>query len=195
MIALSAFRNLHQGEPVAILGNGPTLADHDLARLTCKTIGTNMSWLKALATYHVAVEHGQAGRDPGVYRGLDAMGRLFVAGGGWNIGHVMNILNPHHGAPEFSRDIEDGVVVSMDGCGSVVYVAIQLAAYMGFTPIHLLGVDLYGEHFHGRWATSEMIERQNELFAHVPEDVKVYVVGSPESRARFPKLTFEAVAA
>lgn len=127
---------------------------------------------------------------PEVYKRLADEGRLFVSGACFKRGVQIPIAK----SGTFNRDLaNDGVVISLDGIGSVAYVALQIAVYMGFSPIYFLGLDLGGPHFHKEWDVTPIIERQNELFAHVPE-LEVYNVGSPESRCeRFPKLEFGEV--
>lgn len=189
-MALGSFRGRHAGEPCAVLGNGPTLADHGHRDIPCQIIGTNRSWTILPADYHIIAER----KHFDVWKGMATTlvrGPLFTAG---DMGlsercHTIPLLRD---GTTFSRDMEQGVVVSIGRAGSVVFAAIQLAVYLGFGPIYLLGVDLYGDHFDGTPASKEL-HLQNELFRLVPKDVEVFVVGSPESKAVFPKRTWEEV--
>jgi hypothetical protein len=186
---IAKFKDLHTGEPVCIMANGASILDHDLSRVSCKTIGTNRSWELLWPTYHVIVDSRQETGHDETYRKLASEGRLFVSGECFKRGHKISF-----GGGSFSRDLSEGVVISLDGIGSVAYVALQIAAYMGFRPIYFLGLDLGGPHFHKEWDVTPIIERQNELFAHTPSDLEVFNVGSPESRcSKFPKMAFGEV--
>lgn len=189
-VALAAFKDRHRGQPAVILANGATLKDHDLSRLSCRTIGINRSYDLHDADYHVCLERAHALRDPEAYVKMARAGKLFVAGE-WEIGHVMPILSER--ITRFSRDIPSGVVTQVREIGSVSYAALQLAAWLGFSPILFLGLDLAGGHFHGDWPASKTIHRQRELFLHTPPDIAraVYVVGSPNSKAPFNHLTYD----
>lgn len=189
-MTLARFFNIHAGKSVAILGNGPSLIGHDLTRLP-RIISTNRALsLVSNPTYHCCLESTHALREPVVYQALAKAGKLFVAGE-WEQGHVVPLFNG--GPVKFSRDLTEGVVTQIGTVGSVVYFALQLAAWMGLSPIYLVGVDLHGDHFDGTPA-SPHLQRQNELFRHVPADVEVYRT-SPDSLAKFPYRSFEEACA
>lgn len=190
---LSVFRNLHAGQAVAILANGASILDHDLGAITCPTIGTNRSFDLHWPTYHIVIDKKQdQGLAKDAFRRLADEGRLFVAGAYWKMGTKIPF---HLGDLKFSRDLEkDGVVESLNGVGSIAYSALQLAAFLGFSPIYFLGLDLHGDHFHKEWKPSPLMERQNDLFDQTPSDLAVINVGSPETRCRrFPKVAFAEV--
>lgn len=201
---LTRFKDLHRGEPLALLANGPSILDHDLSRIPFPTMGVNKSWKLHDATYHVTLESSHWQADPDVYRAMAGKKKLFVLGDvsstrtwarSWPWDPAPNELRVVYPGNAlyfpFSTDAEKGVVEGWNGVGSVTYVALQLAHYMGFRAVYCLGLDLRGPHFHGEWAPSLMLERQNELFTQVPTSLGVRVVGSPESAAIFPKITFE----
>ena len=61
LVSISRFKNIHKGERVAILANGPSLNDCDLSRLDrkvggCKVIGVNRAWEKYECDYLCIVE-------------------------------------------------------------------------------------------------------------------------------------------
>lgn len=190
-MTLASFRAKHSG-PVAILGNGPTL-NASLAQIPLKLpiIGTNRSWKVYPSTYQFVAEKKHIEDALPSFTMAHKRGSLFVAGEGFPLGISIPLRRD---GTTFSRDMEQGVVVSIGRAGSVVYGALQLAAWMGFGPLYLLGVDLYGDHFDGTPASKEL-HLQNELFRLVPKDVEVYVVGSPESKATFPRKEWTEVAA
>lgn len=195
-MSISSYANLHRGDTVMILGNGPSLPinPHIPVRWS---IGTNRSWKRHTSAYHLVAELEHLMRAPGEYVHMASQNRLWVIGRGFPYGHVIPLIEARNGVEPFSRDMERGVVVSHGDVGSVVYAAIQMAAWMGFSKIYLLGVDLHGDHFDGSKASKEL-ERQNELFRLVPEDVRsrVFIAGSPESMCDvFEKVSFEEVCA
>ena len=183
-LKLGAFRGWNAGEPILILGNGPSLLTYDLGQWRGLSLGTNRSHRVHQSTYHMALEQKyEAGL-------MKLKCPVFVAGTGWRVGYECPILSAT--VTTFSRDMEHGVVIGKGTVGSVVFAAIQLAAYMGASPIYLVGVDLAGPHFDGTPA-SKHLTRQNELFALVPKDVEVYAV--PPSLSVFPKKEWSEVIA
>lgn len=173
---LGDFRGRLAGQPVVILGNGPSLLHHDLAAWKGATIGTNRSHRVHASTYHVAAERRYEAE-------LSALKcPVFVAGMGWQNFMEVPILDAR--VTSFSRDIEQGVVVCKGTVGSVLFAALQIASWLGARPIYLVGVDLAGPHFDDSPASKELI-RQNELFRLVPKDVEVFAV--PPSLSVFPK--------
>ena len=187
---IRAFRNRHAGEAVCLLANGSSILNHDLFRIQCAVMSMNKSYdLCWEPAYHVCLEVEHARKEPDVYAELARDNRLFVFGTAWPHGFRMTEAAPD---VTFSRDLERGVVIGRNGVGSVAYVCLQLAAFMGFSPIYFLGLDLCGDHFHREWETSGWIDRQNELFNLVPDDLEVWNVGSPDTKCeRFPKMTYD----
>lgn len=185
-VVLSRFKGSGKGR-CFILGNGPSLANLDLSALAGMVVFTTNRALSLYPSpkYHVTLEKAHALREPAAYEALAKAGKLWTAGE-WSIGHVVPLLNG--GPVSFSRDMTHGVVTQIGTTGSVIYAALQLAAWMGYGPLYLIGVDLAGPHFDGSPASKNLIA-QNSLFRHVPADVEVYVVG--ESKAIFPKRTLE----
>lgn len=174
---------------LAILANGPSLADHDLSRIACDVMGMNRSWkLFSDPDHHVALDGDHYRDNPFYHESLAERSRLYVAGGAWKIGRKMPLLP----GPGFSKDIREGVVAEMGGVGSVTFVALQVAYSLGYRQCFILGLDLQGSHFDGTPAGSQM-GKQNAMFALVPEEMKVWTCGSPESLATFPKVDFGSV--
>jgi hypothetical protein len=181
-VTIASFKDRHAGEPVALLANGASILNHDLGRITCRRIGMNRSWELSWPDYHVVLHAEQEMKHPEVYKRLASEGRLFAAGAYFE--KFPQCIRIPIVTGTFATDLTEGVVVSINGAGSVAYVALQLAAYMGFAPIYFLGLDLSGEHFHREWNVSPLIGRQNELFDHTPKDLEVWNVGSPDSACR-----------
>ena len=150
------FHNAHSGERCFILGNGPSLNSVDLSRLAKEyTFGTNGIYLKHMEigfapTYYVvedrlflsqrAKEINEVNysirffpiREAGVARSLGAT--TFFLDFDWS---CYSPSSAHHRDPRFSTDITRVVGTG----GSVTFVALQIAFYMGFDPIYLVGMD------------------------------------------------------
>jgi FkbM family methyltransferase len=142
---LERFRNCHAGEDCFILGNGPSLLNTDLGALSLHYVfGLNkihllFSKMPLHIDYHVAINPHviQQCRDvfgkqnytsflsykPAKDTGLEASDKCFFIHTGYGYG--------------FSRDITELV---HEGC-TVTHVALQIACFMGFENIFLVGVD------------------------------------------------------
>lgn len=139
-----AFQNTHRGERCFILGNGPSLRDTDLSYLEREfSFGLNRIYLLFdelgfATTYYVSVnklvveqcaeEIVQRVPCPKFisYRARDLI--EFTPG--------LVFLHPRPG-PRFYTDITQGV---WEGA-TVTYVAMQIAFYLGFEKVVLVGVD------------------------------------------------------
>ena len=143
---LATMRGSHAGERCFILGNGPSLQKMDLGRLKDETtFSLNRGYLLFdrlgyACTYHVAVNPlvveqwaDEIVRLPsikfmtwtrrhGVPRRADV---IFIGGPSNEVGPRFSL--------DVARDIWPGATVT--------YVALQLAYYMGFTQVILIGVD------------------------------------------------------
>ena len=128
---LSQYKNKHQGERCYILGNGPSLRDVDLTALKGVTFGTNRIYLSGFTpAYYVCVNPlvlEQFGQE------IDKLDcEKFIAG---------ENIRTENWEPGFYSPEE----CMWEGY-TVTYVALQLAYYMGFTDVILLGLDHdYGE--------------------------------------------------
>ena len=133
-VDLGKFRYLHKGETAVIVGNGPSLRAKDLEALSRhKTFGSNMIYrFPFTPTYYSVVDKEMLdsclplpwGFRPTMFLRAEAM----VEGN--------NPIYPIV-AGGFSKNIDNFVVLG----GTVTYVLFQLAYYMGFTTLLLLGVD------------------------------------------------------
>lgn len=170
-----------------MLANGPSLVNVDIARINLPIMGLNRSWKVCDSpAYQVCLETSHYQAAPEFYERMAREGKLYVAGSSWKIGKVLAF-----GGGTFSRDVfKEGVVCELNQVGSVFYASLQVAYTLGYRTIYALGLDLGGPHFDGSPA-SPNVERQNQLFKHVPDDLEVFVAGSPESRAIFEKRSLE----
>ena len=158
---VASFHNKHVGEKCVIIGNGPSLNDLELGRLRDQyTIGVNgIFYAEAIdypLSYYVvedtsvmnenleAIKAYGAGHKffPTIYR--DLYGKVDVAEGS-ETGVTFFTMNrgfyaaesPNFCVPRFSTDASQRLY-----CGqSVTIINLQLAYYMGFSEVYLIGMD------------------------------------------------------
>lgn len=140
-----AYRDIHLGERCFILGNGPSLQYTDLSRLDSEfTFGVNRIYLlfrerKFIPTYFAAINAlvvEQCARD------IDALEMpRFIT---WRARDWLNddpstiyLDTDYTGDEDFATDLASRVYEG----GTVTYVALQLAFWMGFDEAILIGVD------------------------------------------------------
>ncbi|GAA2137889.1 DUF115 domain-containing protein [Nocardioides koreensis] len=141
--ALEAFRDQHRGERCIIIGNGPSLNETPMALLKNEfTFGLNRLYmmfdeLGFSTTYHVVVNKYVVEQCTDDFMALrsplftTAPNRQYLADGGER--YFLERLT----GPRFSGDVSRGV---WEGA-TVTYVAMQLAYFMGFEKVVLIGVD------------------------------------------------------
>lgn len=140
---LRGFKNLHRGGRCVIIGNGPSLKRTDLSLLKNEfTFGLNRIYLMFdeigfATTFHVVVNKLVVEQCAEDFRNIQAPlftttpNRPFLEGAP-TTGYLNKLVGPR-----FSDDISHGV---WEGA-TVTYVAMQLAYYMGFSEVILVGVD------------------------------------------------------
>ena len=140
---ISKFRNKHVGESCYIIGNGPSLKRMNLQPLRNKiTFGLNKIYLlfEKLGfetSYLVAANAFVLQQSGAEFSGL-SMPQFFMMWGREFVEKRKNVLflrEKKHGF--FSTDITKGVVVDC----TVTHMALQLAFFMGFKTVILIGVD------------------------------------------------------
>lgn len=152
---LSKFYNAFKGERCFIIGNGPSLNKHDLSLIENEfTFGVNSFYYKTRETgfrpYFYVVEDSSVMKEnikeirdyhapfkffPTVYKRLHAKdpNTFFFE---MNRGFYEK-TSPNYAVPRFSTDATKELF-----CGqSVTYINLQLAYFMGFTEIYLIGMD------------------------------------------------------
>ena len=130
-------KNRHKGETCLVLGNGRSLADVPLKFLKkYPSFGTNRIYLLDgfTPTYYVAVNENIINQSIEEINAIDATKFISAQFAG-------KIKGAHpladNGSPHFSKNPFD---VLYEGF-SVTYVCLQLAYWMGFTTVLLVGVD------------------------------------------------------
>jgi FkbM family methyltransferase len=133
-----------------IIGNGPSLSHTDLDQLKDEvTFATNGFFLKAeelgwAPTLYIVEDHLVAEDRAAEIHELKAWTKLFPA----NLSYIIEpddntIFFDHRPRPSFPHGFDfsfDADVNTFAG-GTVVYTCMQLAAYLGFEEIYLVGVD------------------------------------------------------
>jgi len=168
MIHADILENVYEGERCFILGNGPSLNDTDLSFLEDEvTFGTNRIYLSGFQpSYYVAVNplvidqfHEDIRENP-----PKELQFLSSSSGKEYFGdHKTVFLNTKKPKPSFGpihEPIWEG--------HTVTYVALQIAYYMGFDKVYLVGVD----HYYGldNHTPNAEIESQSEDRAHFHPD-------------------------
>lgn len=174
---LLKFQNIHKGKRCFIIGNGPSLTYADLDCLhrhgeIC--FGVNRVYLAYEFTewrpdYYVAVDYTIIQHDYEkilTLPGTKFIRHFYKTDGRWNDADTYEFGGVHYtGEPQLSHDIYKGVYIG----NTVVYDAVQIALYMGFEEIYLLGVDMTagiryqdeGVHFYRSPDTKENLGTSN----------------------------------
>lgn len=123
---MSQYKDMHKGETCIIIGNGPSL--HDVCNSFLKsypTFGSNRIFLKFVPTYYVCVNQLVLDQNKSIIDLLSC--DKFLKG--------VNLKSVYRRDFSFEPDkwIYEGYTVT--------YVCMQLAYWMGFTTVLLVGVD------------------------------------------------------
>jgi len=142
--AIQQFRDIHRGQRCVIIGNGPSLNNMDLSFLKNEiTFGTNRIYLgfekyDFMPSYYLSVNPlvieqsiDEIMQIPGA-KFLSRHGMPHVPEDAENV-HFLQSLDE----PIFSKNPAEGV---WEGY-TVTYVALQLAYFMGFEEVYLIGCD------------------------------------------------------
>lgn len=142
---LLKFFNTYNGEACFVIGNGPSLSINDVRRITVRTFGVNRIYLLSTQwtpDFYLCTD-AKVLEDNSIYS-YNAKHKFFSEKVKDVIGESDEYINVSHVlASNNNTDIpfsEDIAHVVYSG-GNVVYAALQLAVYMGFKEIYLLGVD------------------------------------------------------
>ncbi len=152
------FKNLHKGQRCFIVGNGPSLNQTDLTKLQNEiSFGVNGIFLKTdevgyVPNYYsvcdsfVIEENAERinSYDVKQHKFFPSFFRKFInVKSRKNVSFFMlnrgfnEVTSPNYAIPRFSADCSERIY---DG-QTVTYVNLQLAYYMGFTEVYLIGVD------------------------------------------------------
>jgi hypothetical protein len=137
---LAAYRNVHHGERCFVLGNGPSLLRTDLSRLDAQlTFGANRIYLAYQPSYYVAINELVLEQWSAEIAALPMPKFL-----SWNRRRCFSGV-PQALFVRLSLGLRDrfrsDVTRPLASGGTVTFVSLQLARYMGFREVVLLGVD------------------------------------------------------
>jgi hypothetical protein len=148
---IKKFRNVHKGKRCFIVCTGPSLNYDDLDKLheygeiciSMNMIYAGFAYSKWRPDYYVCYDIRM---DTDLFNGLDAKHKFAVDAyyPFWETRQSSNIHKyqisfeyDNDGSPKFSDDFSKTVF----GSSSVTYVCLQLAVYMGFSEVYLIGSD------------------------------------------------------
>ena len=136
-----AFRQIHPGQTCLILGNGPSANLVKGVEIDIPVIATNRAWKLRQWDYDVIGDTSQFPEVKETLGNLTELDPLFTFEDGPE--HAVRLKQLKSERREISWNLTKGVYPN----NTVVMTAIQLAMWMGFELILLLGVDGYGPHF------------------------------------------------
>jgi hypothetical protein len=141
---IRAYKNKHQNQRCFIVGNGPSLKQTDLTRLAGEiTFGMNRIYLMFRelgfsTTYYVSMNDLVVEQCATDIRNLSIPRFLSWHSRKWvSKGDGIHYLYTTYNLPSFQKDITHRLWES----ATVTYVSLQLAYYMGFQTVILIGVD------------------------------------------------------
>ena len=153
--ALTSLYNKYKGERCFIIGNGPSLNKHDLSLLEGEyTFAVNSFYYKTRETgfrptFFVVEDSSVMKENAEEIRNYEAPYKFFPTNYRSIHPDAENVLffhmnrgfyeksSPNYCVPRFSTDASKVLY-----CGqSVTYINLQLAYFMGFTEVHLIGMD------------------------------------------------------
>ena len=141
---LSKFKDLHQGEGCFIIGNGPSLNKMDLTPLrNYHTFGLNKIYLMQEKidlnlSYHVAVNSHVIEQSVEAFKSLKCPSFLSYGAARKANDNIDNIYYIFTGGP---YTFQPNILEMLNEGHTVTYVAMQIAFYMGFSKVFLIGVD------------------------------------------------------
>lgn len=140
---LATYRGKHEGEKALIIGSGPSLRKTDLTTMSDRTVFGMNRLYTGFDTLGIAVDYHLAINDYVLqYFGQDLVDLgipLFV---GWSgrehvpyKSHIVDLYT------KSDNDFEFDLTKRVPAGATVTYAALQLAYYMGFSDVVLVGVD------------------------------------------------------
>ena len=148
-VAIQKYKNFYDGQRCFIIGNGPSLTIKDLEKLkafgeisiasnSIYNLFPNTEWRPTIYTVHDFQEIKKTREKISAVKTELKIVAMSASGRIYNIDEaiLLRLIEPKRGE-YFSDDISKCVY---DG-GTVTYVSLQCAVYMGFKEIILLGVD------------------------------------------------------
>jgi hypothetical protein len=147
------FQNAHAGESCIVIGNGPSLACvPDVFLLSLPTFGANRIWRKFEPTYYVCTDPLDVAKN---MKYILARKEPKFVQSTFGIEYPIEVIY-QAGAQGWNKFTPDPTQPMFDGA-TVTYVSLELAYWMGFTTVYLVGVD-HRYHWKGsRYKGSQVI--------------------------------------
>ena len=156
---IRSFKDVAAGERCVIIGNGPSLNDTDLTLLDNeKTFGLNRIYLMYdklgfRPSYHVVVNRLVIEQCAEDFKRVDCPLFTTARNADYLRGGADPVFVGNRAGPMFSGNLENGI---WEGA-TVTYVAMQIAYYMGFSKVVLIGVD---HNFTSKGPAHKVVESQ-----------------------------------
>mgnify|MGYP003287963286 CR=1 FL=1 len=194
-VKLEKYKNIYLGKRCFVIGNGPSLRMDDLTKLKQNNeicFGSNGIYHAYDKTdwrpdYYVIVDfirYKESYETIKTFPGETMFVRRFYNMEGMEYNRESNVFNspPQKSYYEFSGDITKAIYSG----ATVTYNMLQIAAYMGFSEIYLLGVDFSFDtlqskgtnHFDTRYETTS---KMKDIFHH-DENLAAYIAAEKYSR-------------
>ena len=196
---ISDFRDLHTGRSVFILASGPSLAEVDLTRLRRRiVIGLNRSSLVYPDTHYHCTMDERLFKE---YEEVLRKSRYLFTLEQRSFGIPIHLL----GSEGFSHDLTEGIYSGY----TVTYFALQIAVYMGFNRIFLVGLDLKHKPGHTHFFGIDPVSKNHEktefpkmirMLHYAADqlagtDVKVYNCSPDTELECFERISFDSAVA
>lgn len=140
MVEWQSLKDKHKGETCVVIGNGPSLRDIPVSFLRkYSTFGTNRIYLLDgfVPTYYACVNPLVIEQFQKDIREIPAQAKFITDTDGWHK-QIPGALKLHSARiPAFSYNPEERIYEGF----TVTFVCLQLAFYMGFKQVLLVGVD------------------------------------------------------
>lgn len=150
---ISAYKNKYNGERCFILGNGPSLNPDDLTKLNANgeiTFATNRIYnifgkTEWRPTFYCCEDEMIIQEKQSEINSIEAREKFIPINLKWY--HNVNVNDACYFFMNYDRDKDEKYSFSTDiskqiNCrGTVTFTCMQIAAYMGFSEIYLIGVD------------------------------------------------------
>lgn len=148
---LESLKNLHEGKRCFLVATGPSLLIEDLNLLkknneiciSVNSIFKAFDKTKWRPDYYTVSDAIFASKNRTVIDALDIPYKLVsdYCVEFWEHRHDENTIKYHHSASDYCYDFSEDISRVSYGGYTVTYICMQLAVYMGFKEIYLLGTD------------------------------------------------------
>ena len=189
MLRVGDFKNIHQGVPAWIIGNGPSLKRMDLSLLKHEiTFGMNCVFLGFdllgfIPNYYTVEDNFVAEDNSRQISQLEGSIKFFPRDLSYCLKSDdqtcwVNFVRHYQPYPQFSSNCSEIIYWG----STVTYLAIQLAYFMGCDPLYLIGVDF-------DYIVPDYVDGQGEIISR-EEDVNHFhpAYFGPGKRWHHPRL-------